>query len=201
LISFNVPESIEVIGDHSFENCVNIETIKFDGLWRLKVIGDRDFAGCSLLHSITIPALTEQLDGSAFANCLIVEIQVAPGNVNFKIEGSQLVTSDGTELVRYFGVDREIFVGKKVRFLGKSCFEGFKHIVEIEFELGSELERIGAAACRGCDSLWSIDIPASVQILEESSFEGCRKLESCSIAEDSSVVTIGDRAFAKCTSL
>jgi hypothetical protein len=44
-------------------------------------------------------------------------------------------------------------------------------------------------------------IPSSVDIIEESSFEGCAELESCLIADDSSLVTIGARAFAKCTSL
>jgi hypothetical protein len=200
LMAFTVPESVEIIGDHCFEGCLDMETIEFEGLSRLKMIGERAFSGCKL-HSITIPALTEEIDGSAFVNCPLSKIQVAPGNANFTIEGSQLVTSDGTELVRYFGVDREILVGKKIQVLGKSCFEGCKRIVEIEFELGSELERIGAAALRDCESLWSIDIPASVIIIEESSFERCRELESCFIAKDSSLVTIGFRAFAKCSSL
>jgi hypothetical protein len=47
----------------------------------------------------------------------------------------------------------------------------------------------------------AIEIPASVTILDESSFEGCTELESCWIAEDSSLVSIGVRAFANCTSL
>jgi hypothetical protein len=46
-----------------------------------------------------------------------------------------------------------------------------------------------------------IEIPASVEIVEESSFEGCSELESCLIDEDSSLVRIGARAFAKCISL
>jgi hypothetical protein len=48
--------------------------------------------------------------------------------------------------------------------------------------------------------MW-IEIPASVERIEESSFDGCRELENCLIAEDSSVVTIGMQAFAKCASL
>jgi hypothetical protein len=200
LRAFTVPESVEIIGDHCFEDCLDMETIEFEGLSRLKMIGERAFSGCKL-HSIIIPALTEEIDGSAFVNCPLSEIQVASGNVNFQIEGSQLVTSDGTAIVRYFGVDSEILVGKKVQVLRKSWFEGCKRIVEFEFELGSHLERIGAAALRNCESLSSIDIPASVIIIEESSFERCRELESCFIAKNSSLVTIGVRAFAKCPSV
>jgi hypothetical protein len=46
------------------------------------------------------PAMVEEIDGSAFLNCPLFTIQVAPGNRNFKVEGKLLVTSNGTEIVR-----------------------------------------------------------------------------------------------------
>jgi hypothetical protein len=200
LTAFSVPESVEIIGDRCFEGCRRMERIEFEGSSRLKKISERAFCGCRL-HSITIPALTEEINGSAFVNCPWIVIRVAPANVSFKVEGTVLVASSGREIVRYFGLDRKIFVGRKVKVLGKSCFEGHKHLDKIDFEVGSELERIDRAALRDCQSLSIIEIPASVTILEESSFEGCTELESCLIAEDSSLVTIGANGFAKCTSL
>jgi hypothetical protein len=103
--------------------------------------------------------------------------------------------------VRYFGLDREILIRRKVKVLGKSCFDGCKCLDRIDFEVGSELERISHAALRCCASLVSIEISSSVAILEESSFAGCTELESCLMDEDSSLVSIGVTAFAKCTSL
>jgi hypothetical protein len=153
------------------------------------------------LRSITIPASTEEIDGSAFVGCSSLKIQVATRNLNFKVEGYLLVTSDGTVIVRYFGRDRAILVGEKVKVLGKSCFEGCHQFERIYFEIGSELERINRSALRGCLSLMWIEIPASVERIEEASFEGCMRLESCSISRNSSLVAIGARAFAKCTSL
>jgi hypothetical protein len=47
----------------------------------------------------------------------------------------------------------------------------------------------------------AIEIPSSVAIVEECSFEGCDELESCLIAQDSRLMRIGATAFAKCTSL
>jgi hypothetical protein len=177
-----------------------MEIIEFEGSSRLKKIGELAFCGCNL-HSITIPASTEDIDGSTFVNCPWIVIRVAPTNVNLKVDGNLLVTSDGTEIVRYFGLDRAIVVGKKFQVLRRSCFERWNHLDKVNFEVGSGLERIDRAALRECQSLSIIEIPASVTILEESSFEGCTELESCLIAEDSSLVRIGDRAFAKCTSL
>jgi hypothetical protein len=49
--------------------------------------------------------------------------------------------------------------------------------------------------------LIGIEIPSSVAIFEESSFDGCTELESCLMHEDSSLVTIGARVFANCTLL
>jgi hypothetical protein len=200
LKEFTVPESVEILGDRCFESCSEMQAIKFAGSSRLKRIGERAFMGCSL-HSITIPALTEEIDGSAFMDCPLITIQVAPENPNFKVEGDLLVTSDGIEIVRYFGHDREIFVDKKVKVLRKSCFECCKDLDGLNFEIGSELGRIGRAALRSCESLSVIEIPASVPVLEECSFEGCTELESVSICQDSSLVTIGSIAFANCPSL
>jgi hypothetical protein len=198
--AFNVPESVEIIGAHCFEDCSNMERIEFEGSSRLKRISELSFAGCNL-HSMTIPALTEEIDGSAFVNCPWISIRMAPGNLHFKVEGNFLVTSSGKEIVRYFGQDREIVVDKQVRVVQKSCFEGCAHLHKVSFAVGSKLERICEAALRNCQSLSIIEIPASVTIIEDSSFEGCTELESCLFAEDSSLVTIGCRAFAKCTSL
>jgi hypothetical protein len=200
LTVFNVPESVEILGDKCFEDCSDMKIIEFERSSRLKRIGERAFVGCKL-QSITIPALAQEIAGSAFVNCPIISIQVITGNLDFKVEGDFLVTSDGTEILRYFGLHPEIVADKRVKVLRKSCFEGCNHIAQIAFEIGSELERIGPAALRNCLSLSIIDIPASVTIIDESSFEGCDELESCLIPRDSRLVTLGAKAFAKCTSL
>jgi hypothetical protein len=200
LKTFNMPESVEILSEHCFEDCFPLKTINFVGSSRLKRIGEQAFASCDL-HSITIPASTEEIDGSAFAGCPLITIGIAPENLNFKIQGNMLVTSNGKEIVRCFGLDREIVIGKRVQVLRKSCFAKCKHIDRIDFEIGSELQRIDRAALRRCESLARSEIPASVTIIEDYSFEWCCELEACSISQDSSLITIGAGAFAHCTSL
>jgi hypothetical protein len=180
--------------EHTYHDWVNLLA-----KWPQK-IGEQAFALCDL-HSITIPVLTEEIDGSAFMICPLISNQVAAGSLNLRIEGNILVKYDGTEIVRYFGLDREILVGRNVTVLEKSCFGRCKHLGQIDFEIGSELDRIGPAALRGCGWLPRIEIPASVQIIEEGSFEGCDALESCPMSKDSSVIGTSARAFRRCTSL
>jgi hypothetical protein len=97
LIGFNVPESVEILGDRCFAGCSKMETIEFEGRSRLKRIGELAFTLCNL-HSITIPALTEEIDGSAFADCPFISIRVAPGSLNFKVEGNCLSELMGQRL-------------------------------------------------------------------------------------------------------
>jgi hypothetical protein len=195
-----VPSSVVTIGDRCFERCCCMRAIAFEDCSKLKRIGERAFAG-SLLYSITIPASTEEIDGSAFVGCSLWAIRIAPGSRKFIVEGNLLLTSDRTEIVRYFGRELELIVRKEVEILGKSCFEENNHVGRVVFEAGSQLRRISRSALSDCSSLRGVSIPASVEVIEEVAFKGCSGLESCLIAENANLATIGREAFSECCSL
>jgi hypothetical protein len=195
-----VPSSVETISDRCFENIREMETITFSNASKLKRIGERAFAG-SRLASITIPASTEEIDGSAFVGCPIETIRLASGSRHFRLDGDLLVTSEGTEIVRYFGRELKVIVPKQVEILGKSSFEECNQIEELLFENGSKLLRINRSALSGCKSLLRISIPASVEIIESAAFKGCEGVECCVVAENANLVRIANEAFAGCCSL
>jgi hypothetical protein len=105
LTAFSIPGSVEIVGDRCFVSCFDLKTIEFEGQSWLRRIGERAFVG-GKLNSIAIPALTEEIDESASVTCPLMEIRVE-GHLVFNVEGNLLVTSNGTEIVRYFGLDRE----------------------------------------------------------------------------------------------
>jgi hypothetical protein len=142
----------------------------------------------------------EEIDGSAFAGCPFL-VQVSGENRKFVVEGPFLLTADGTELVRYFGRERDVVVPMKVESLGTSCFESCNDIESVAFESGSKLRRIRRSALSGCELLTGIAIPASVEVIEESAFKKCDGLEECLMVEDGNLVGIGNEAFADCRSL
>jgi hypothetical protein len=111
------------------------------------------------------------------------------------------LTSDGTEIVRYFGSERRVIVPRDVEVLQKSCFQSINSLEEIIFENGSKLKTIGPSALSECKSLTSIVIPASVERIEKFAFRECGGLEVCLIDENSVLVRIGDEAFHGCISL
>jgi hypothetical protein len=200
LRTFTVPSSVEILGDRCLRECFELETIVFQGLSKLKRIGERAFMNCDLA-SFTIPASTEEIDGSAFIGCPIVDMRVAEGNQNFVIQRNLLLTLDGSGIVRYFGREVEVIVPKNVLELRKSCFECLNQLERVVFEEGSKLRKIGRSALAESKSLTGITIPASVEIIDERAFEGCDGLEVCVIDECSSLVRIGKWAFAECCSL
>jgi hypothetical protein len=198
--AFVLPSSVETLGDRCFEKCGTMTKFTFEDSSKLKRIGERAFAKAQLT-SITIPASTEEIDGSAFVDCPLREIRVAAGCHIFMIEGNMLLTSFATEIVRYFGEELEIIVPSKVEILGKSCFEACNEFEQILFANDSKLRRIGRSALANCESLKSISIPAGVEIIEESAFKRCPEFESCSIAENASLATIEKESFYGCQSL
>jgi hypothetical protein len=200
LKAFHVPSSVETIGDRCFENCYKMTTVTFASSSRLRRIGDCAFSE-SGLRSITLPASTEEIDGSAFVGCLIRNIQIESGSRNFKIEDNLLLTSESTEVVRYFGRELEVNVPVTVEVLKKSSFEKCNTVEHILFESGSKLLRIGRFAISHCTSLRSILIPASIEVIEESALKGCIGLESCLIAEDANLRKIEREEFSECLAL
>jgi hypothetical protein len=117
------------------------------------------------------------------------------------VEGNLLMTSNGTEIVRYFGREVEVLVPKKVETLRKSCFEGSHCVERVVFEDESRLLRICRSALAYCSSLRSISLPASVEVIEEAAFELSTGLESCLIEENAHLQRIEREAFSECRSL
>jgi hypothetical protein len=200
LETFHVPSSVETLGPCCFAQCVRLTTMTFEDHSKLKRIGERAFSDSELI-SITIPAGTEEIDGSAFANCPIIDIRVAAGNRSFRTEGKLLLTFGGTEIVRYFGMSREVFVSKNVEVLRKSSFESCHSVQIIVFEDESELKTIGSLALADCKSLMGISIPSSVDTIEDAAFRGCHGLEYCLLDEHVILVKIGNESFAECLCL
>jgi hypothetical protein len=198
--AFTVPSSVVTIGDRCFEQCLVLTTITFEDASRLRKIGRCAFAK-SGLTSITIPASTQEIDGSAFLGCPLETIRVAPESQHFVVEGNLLLTANGTVIVRYFGREPRMIVSKHVEVFGESCFESCDMVEQIVFEEESKLRRICKSALSACHSLKSISIPASVEEIEDAAFKDCTELESCEIPENSILGRIGKEAFCRCQSL
>ena len=66
--SYEIPSSVESIGDHAFEDCTNLTSITIPDY--VTSIGDYAFYHCTGLTSVIIPASVMSIGSWAFSSCL-----------------------------------------------------------------------------------------------------------------------------------
>jgi hypothetical protein len=196
----DVPATVLTIGDECFWGCRQLARVAFENGSRLKRIGAGAFCECRL-RSMGIPSATEEIDGSAFAKCPLLDLRVSPGNRHFRVDGNFLMTKDGREVVRYFGMECEVFVASSVEVLRKSSFESCDLLRSLIFEPESKLKTIGISALADCKSFLGISIPGSVEVIEDAALKGCAGLEYFHMNENAKLARIGNESFCKCRSL
>ncbi|WP_293975282.1 leucine-rich repeat protein [uncultured Ruminococcus sp.] len=64
---FFLPDSIKEIGNYSFANCANAESVMLGN--NISSIGEGAFSGCTLLNDIILPDSLESINSSAFEEC------------------------------------------------------------------------------------------------------------------------------------
>jgi hypothetical protein len=99
-------------------------------------------------------------------------------------------------LVRYLGASQDVHIWKEVIILGKSCFQGCKHVESITFSKESELKRIEELCFHSC-FFKSICIPRTVEILCKSCFQ-CSTIAHARFEPDSRLKRIEETCFFKC---
>ena len=122
-----------------------------------------------------------------------------------KLELEFTSNGDGTCYVSGIGTctDTNIVVptvspdGNAVTSIGSFAFDDCDSLTSIE--IPASVTSIGSSAFRDCDSLTNIKIPASVTYIGQEAFFGCDSLTSIEIP--ASVTYIGDSPFSSCFSL
>lgn len=77
--SIQIPETVTVIGEGAFEDCVELEKVNLPN--KITVINSYTFSGCKKLSEITIPSGVTYIGMEAFANCVSVKSIVIPASV------------------------------------------------------------------------------------------------------------------------
>ena len=95
--------------------------------------------------------------------------------------------------------------------IGATAFKGCSSLATVTFESGSKLTTIGGGyyyyssssryyygAFSDCSKLAAIEIPASVETIQDCAFSQCTALEKIEFGENSMLKTIGQMAFYEC---
>ena len=229
LTSLALPQTVNRIGNTAFQGCSNLETINipsgvkliehdtFHDCEKLKdvtipadvtLIGYNAFKACKTFRNIEIPEGVTKIDHSAFEDCTQLETVVIPSTAtnirNFAFQNcpklKSFVFPSGTTQIQPGVLSgcknlESVTIPEGVTKIFGSAFCGCSQELN-SVQLPSTLQTIDDMAFYGCDQLSEITIPERVTSIEQSAFERSTKLKSVMLAKGS-VPTIAKNAFSK----
>ena len=163
-------------------------------------ISKSTFERCQMLESINIPATVEKIHAYAFSQTKILRVDIenieAWLNIDFYIidakpSGALYLNN---HLVTEITIPTSITKIKRFSFFG--CYQLKKCIIP-NHVTSIEERAFGAFAC--CNDLETCILPSTISVLNDSTFGGCESLKSIEIP--ASVQRIGKYGFYNCKQL
>lgn len=161
LTTVNIPETVTSIGKRLFYDCIALTTIqKLPNA--ITTIPDECYIGCRGITAVTFPEnITGIGNGSFMHSGLTGKLTLSP---NIKTLGDDAFKETKiTELD--FGID------SRLTSIGASCFESCTELSGRLF-IPDATVRIGNTAFAKCSGITEMQIPNSLQFIEENAFEG-----------------------------
>ena len=172
---------METIEASAFKGCTSLATVTFENGSKLKTIGGGYYY--KNYFSSSSPYYSDYY--GAFSDC------------------AQLAT---------------IEIPASVETIEMAAFEGCTSLATVTFEPGSRLKTIGGSyakiyktqssyfydhygAFSNCSKLDAIELPTSVETIQDGAFSQCTALEKIEFGDNSMLKTIGERAFYECPAI
>lgn len=188
-----LPNGIKILG--GLHDCPNLEEVKLPE--SVECIESYTFAGCSSIEEIRIPKNVNHFDGSSFADCHISRFELDPANQNFKEIDGVIYSKDLSRLIAFpsYYPHADFAIPPTTRIIGLGAFMDSR-IDSIE--IPESVEEIEEEAFQGSE-IKSIVIPDSVKKIGNRAFRFCRNLESIKLS--GSISKIPEQLFSSCHSL
>ena len=192
-------DTVVAIGDGALEGCHNFYTLVIAD--SVKTIGERAFADCYGLNKITVGTGVEKIGEDAFVNCgSLEELHVGSieswAQIDFVGEyysNPMIFTRD----IYLNGEEVTDLVINDVPSISKNAFKYCQSITSIE--IGGSVEIIEEGAFYDCDNIRTLKIGNGVKEICKEAFYHCNCIDALELPE--SVERIGESAFSHCSIL
>jgi len=222
-----IGENITRLGNRSFYDLPNLETIVFAENSKLTSIGDGTFLECSNLRSINIPDTVTTIGEDAFYDCSALE--------SVAISPNSHLTSIGNDAFLRCNAISSIYIPEKINTIGSTAFYDCSALTSINvdenngnysscngilfnkdktiliqypankqetaYSIPTTVLKIEPDAFFNNKNILEINISENVNSIGQYAFCGCEKLSSITFAENCSVETINMFTFGHCYSL
>ena len=212
--TITLPDTVVSIDKEAFYHCVNLGNIVFSG--NLTQIGYGAFEGCSRFTALSLPARLQTVGARAFADCVRLEGITIPDNVT-KIDSyafrdctalAEVTLSKKLATISYGAFHNcaltEIEIPKSLESAEKwnddyGVFSGCTQLKTVRFEAGTT--KVAARLFALCPGIETITLPDTVVSIDQEAFYKAPMLKSVTMTGNSSLETIGSRAFEGCANL
>ena len=223
LLEIKLPNNITSIESQAFYCCQSLREINIPV--NTESIGEKAFYHCESLREINIPANTESIGNAAFQGCLqLTDLTFDKGSKLKAIAGSygESIEIGTLNCAGTFMACKNlstIEIPASVEMIDACAFRWCDKLTSITFEKGSKLTRLGGGyigygsfGCFAhCKALISIEIPASVKVIDAAAFYECTSLTDVFVENGSQLQIIDGGidirtkvhygAFSECTAL
>ena len=198
LSSVTIPDSVTSIREYAFYGCTALSSVTIPD--SVTSIGSKAFYGCTTLSSVTIPDSVTSIGSEVFYGCSSLSSVTIPDSVT-SIEGNAFQGCTSLSSVT---------IGNSVTTIGQSAFHGCTSLSSVT--IPDSVTTIASYAFGGCTSLTTITVDSNNA--NYSSIDGVlfnkdataiitypTGKQSAAYTIPDSVTSIGNSAFADCTSL
>ena len=148
--------SVREVGDSAFWRCNSIKSITFSD--SLERIGDGVFEDLFNLEDLALPTTLKYIGKTAFKGC---------GITTLTIPDSVAIVNDSA--FKDCLAVTSLYIPNSVLYIGKGAFSGCFKLENVVFD-DSVRAKIDENAFSGCSNLTSIDVPATVDTIENNAF-------------------------------
>ena len=195
LESITIPNSVVTLHEFAISHCRGLTSVTIGE--NVKTIGGSAFQQCTSLTSVTIPNSVESIGTDAFYHC--DNLQSVTIGENVKSFGLNVFTSCPVlTTIHWNAKNAGDFEHNNTPFCGLERWEWDITGQITTFTFGEGVEHIPAYLCQGM-KLSSLNLPSSLLSIGEMAFADCNNLTSITIPDN--VTTIGIGAFGHCSAL
>lgn len=210
LQNVDIPESVVVIGEHSFENCGVVSVKLKEGL---KWIKQYSFKDCNALTTICLPSSIETLSNYMFDGCsnlgnayyngsleqwCSVVLGTIDSNPAKKFQNFYFLDNNGN--ISYdnkkYSILTSIVIPNSITKILDATFQGWTFLQSVSFH--QSVTEIGRFTFADCTSLVINTIPENITKIGDNAF---KNTAITSITISSTVTTIGYGIFQDCANL
>lgn len=195
LSSIVIPDGITIIQSITFSGCYNLTSVTFGQDSNLTDIELSAFGYCKSLKELKLPDKLKFIGNGTFEGCENLENLTVPDAIEAigtgALDDCEKLHMEEYENAKYLGNDKKA------------------HVVLIEAvtndisscDIADTARIIYHKAFISCSELESIEMPNSVVQIGNGAFNGCTKLSSLILNENSELKYIGDNAFKDCRAI